>query len=50
MTPPAAPPAPRPTLAELARLGVEQLTANLHRALPSGESGQVVVAAFNSGI
>lgn len=50
MTPPAGAPAPRPTLADLARLGTDQLTAQLHRALPGGESGQVEVAAFNSSI
>lgn len=50
MTPPAAPPAPRPTLTELAQLGADKLTAGLHRALPDGESGQVEVAAFNSSI
>jgi len=50
MTPPAAPPAPRPTLADLAQQGTEQLTAELHRALPGGDSGQVAVAAFNSSI
>ncbi|GAA1980559.1 FxSxx-COOH cyclophane-containing RiPP peptide [Kitasatospora viridis] len=37
-------------LDQLAALGVAELTAALHRALPGGESGQVAVAAFNSSI
>ncbi|MDH6577610.1 FxSxx-COOH cyclophane-containing RiPP peptide [Kitasatospora sp. MAP5-34] len=41
---------PRASLAALAALGTDTLTAQLHRALPGGESGQVAVAAFNSSI
>ncbi|MGW6916154.1 hypothetical protein ACWGB8_20395 [Kitasatospora sp. NPDC054939] len=40
----------RPTLAELASLGAEELTARLRRALPGADSGLVPVAAFNSSI
>lgn len=43
-------PAPRASLAALAALGTDHLTAELHRALPGSESGQVPVAAFNSSI
>jgi len=43
-------PAPRASLASLADLGSDKLTAQLHRALPGTESGQVAVAAFNSSI
>ncbi|KDN83770.1 hypothetical protein [Kitasatospora cheerisanensis] len=39
-----------PSLAALASLGAEELTAELYRALPGGDSGQVAVAAFNSSI
>ncbi|MFF0389098.1 hypothetical protein ACFYS8_10420 [Kitasatospora sp. NPDC004615] len=39
-----------PSLAALASIGAEELTAELYRALPGGESGQVAVAAFNSSI
>ncbi|GAA2743133.1 MULTISPECIES: hypothetical protein [Kitasatospora] len=40
----------RPSLAALAALGTEELTAQLYRALPGGDGGQVAVAAFNSSI
>ncbi|MEV8094290.1 FxSxx-COOH cyclophane-containing RiPP peptide [Kitasatospora sp. NPDC085879] len=40
----------RPSLAALAALGTDELTAQLHRALPGAENGQVAVAAFNSSI
>ncbi|MGW3043493.1 FxSxx-COOH cyclophane-containing RiPP peptide [Kitasatospora sp. NPDC001159] len=40
----------RPSLAELAALGAEELAARLRRALPGAESGLVPVAAFNSSI
>ena len=43
-------PSPRASLASLAALGSDTLTAQLPRALPGGESGQVAVAAFNSSI
>lgn len=43
-------PSPRASLASLAALGPDVLTAQLHRALPGGGSGQVAVAAFNSSI
>ena len=43
-------PAPRVSLADLAALGTDRLTAELHRALPGAEGGQVAVAAFNSSI
>ncbi|GAA3017164.1 hypothetical protein GCM10020229_30460 [Kitasatospora albolonga] len=43
-------PAPRASLAALAALGTDRLTADLHRALPGGDTGQVAVAAFNSSI
>ncbi|RKE20672.1 hypothetical protein [Streptomyces sp. TLI_171] len=39
-----------PSLAALASLGVDELTAELYRALPGGDTGQVAVAAFNSSI
>ncbi|WP_035846503.1 FxSxx-COOH cyclophane-containing RiPP peptide [Kitasatospora azatica] len=41
---------PRTSLDQLATLGVAELTAQLHRALPAEELGQVPVAAFNSSI
>jgi FXSXX-COOH protein len=37
-------------LDRLAALGVAELTAALHRALPGEETGPVPVAAFNSSI
>ncbi|MFD7981896.1 FxSxx-COOH cyclophane-containing RiPP peptide [Kitasatospora indigofera] len=40
----------RASLAELAALGAEEITARLHRVLPGAGSGQVPVAAFNSSI
>lgn len=40
----------RPSLDALAALGAEELTSELFRALPGGESGQIGVAAFNSSI
>ncbi|MET9613179.1 hypothetical protein [Kitasatospora indigofera] len=40
----------RPTLADLASLGTEELSARLRRALPGSDSGLVPVAAFNSSI
>ncbi|GAA1073929.1 MULTISPECIES: FxSxx-COOH cyclophane-containing RiPP peptide [Kitasatospora] len=40
----------RPSLAALAALGTDELTAQLHRALPGADAGQVAVAAFNSSI
>lgn len=43
-------PAERIPLKQLAAQGVEELLKDLHRALPSEESGQVGVAAFNSSI
>ncbi|MFJ9769683.1 hypothetical protein ACIRVF_00365 [Kitasatospora sp. NPDC101157] len=39
----------RPSLAELARLGAEELSARIRRALPDAGAG-VPVAAFNSSI
>ncbi|WP_441250739.1 FxSxx-COOH cyclophane-containing RiPP peptide [Kitasatospora sp. McL0602] len=47
---PAERPAARPSLADLAALGTDLLTAGLHRALPGDEPGRVAVAAFNSSI
>lgn len=43
-------PGTRPSLSSLAALGAEELTAQLSRALPDGDPGQVAVAAFNSSI
>ncbi|MFF2040128.1 FxSxx-COOH cyclophane-containing RiPP peptide [Kitasatospora sp. NPDC058170] len=40
----------RPSLADLAALGAQELAARLHRALPGADSGRVPVAAFNSSI
>ncbi|MGV9266315.1 hypothetical protein ACWDRR_16815 [Kitasatospora sp. NPDC003701] len=40
----------RPSLADLAALGAEELTARLRRAVPGADSGLVPVAAFNSSI
>ncbi|MGW4891469.1 hypothetical protein ACWEQL_04260 [Kitasatospora sp. NPDC004240] len=40
----------RPTLADLASLGADELNARLRRALPGSDSGLVPVAAFNSSI
>ncbi|MFG3056213.1 hypothetical protein ACGFZP_35385 [Kitasatospora sp. NPDC048239] len=40
----------RPSLADLAALGAEELAARLRRALPGADSGLVSVAAFNSSI
>ncbi|MFD0272761.1 hypothetical protein ACFVHB_02485 [Kitasatospora sp. NPDC127111] len=42
--------ADRPTLADLAALGADELAARLRRALPGSDSGLVPVAAFNSSI
>ncbi|MEU9128305.1 FxSxx-COOH cyclophane-containing RiPP peptide [Kitasatospora sp. NPDC048540] len=42
--------ATRLSLADLAALGVEELAAQLSRALPGGARGQVPVAAFQSSI
>jgi hypothetical protein len=50
MTPPAAPPAPRPTLAQLAAQGTDKLTEQLQRALPGDATKRPSVAAFNSSI
>ncbi|GAA2252665.1 MULTISPECIES: FxSxx-COOH cyclophane-containing RiPP peptide [Kitasatospora] len=43
-------PAPRASLASLAALGTDTLTADLHRVLPGADSGRLAVAAFNSSI
>ncbi|GAA5007674.1 FxSxx-COOH cyclophane-containing RiPP peptide [Kitasatospora paranensis] len=43
-------PVTRPSLASLAALGTDELTAQLYRVLPGADSGQVAVAAFNSSI
>ncbi|GAA1220354.1 hypothetical protein GCM10009665_07970 [Kitasatospora nipponensis] len=43
-------PALRPQLDDLVALGSDLITAQLYRALPGTESGQVAVAAFNSSI
>jgi FXSXX-COOH protein len=40
----------RPSLTALSDLSTEELLADLGRALPDGENGQVAVAAFNSSI
>ncbi|MER7752619.1 FxSxx-COOH cyclophane-containing RiPP peptide [Kitasatospora sp. NPDC097643] len=40
----------RLSLADLALLGAEELSARLRRALPGTEAGAVPVAAFNSSI
>lgn len=40
----------RPSLADLAQLGAEEIFARIQRALPGAESGLVPVAAFNSSI
>ncbi|GAA2789124.1 FxSxx-COOH cyclophane-containing RiPP peptide [Kitasatospora aburaviensis] len=40
----------RPSLADLAALGAEEIAARLQRALPGAEAGRVAVAAFNSSI
>lgn len=54
MAPTAAPEAPaqtdRPSLADLAALGADQLAAQVQRALPATATGQVAVAAFQSSI
>ncbi|MEV0530367.1 hypothetical protein [Kitasatospora sp. NPDC050463] len=42
--------ASRPTLADLASLGADELAAQLRRALPGSDTGLVPVAAFNSSI
>lgn len=50
-TPPSHTPAqPRTSLEALAATEQDQLLADLYRALPGAESGQVAVAAFNSSI
>ncbi|MER6299172.1 FxSxx-COOH cyclophane-containing RiPP peptide [Kitasatospora sp. NPDC001539] len=40
----------RPSLADLAQLGAEELSARIRRALPDTGAGAVPVAAFNSSI
>ncbi len=45
-----APQPARVSLDKLAALGTDKITAALHRALPSTESGRIAVAAFNSSI
>ncbi|AUY50224.1 hypothetical protein [Streptomyces sp. CB01881] len=40
----------RPTLADLASLGADELATRLRRALPGSDTGLVPVAAFNSSI
>ena len=40
----------RPSLAQLAELGTDNLRRSVRRAMPDDESGQVTVLAFNSSI
>ncbi|MFJ8045138.1 hypothetical protein ACIRBX_32005 [Kitasatospora sp. NPDC096147] len=43
-------PAPRASLADLAALGSDRLTADLQRALPDADGGQASSLTFNSSV